>query len=822
MDFEASQKAYYLSELNRAMPGNPANTDAQTIAAVLGGGGVTDLQVPADVNRLVSDFGAKSPTIQRDAACRAIRDPSQIRGNPDDRTGCGWYFRPNPLTPSSAAFGTRRGPMARNLEAAGIGEWIWDPEEAAEREARKQNARVASCADLAYTQYPNMGWCVPTNRAIVTDGHGQPRFPRSAGGDCPEGGIVTNPAACPPPVPPENGATRSSWSSAGGVSISDLCRPTGTGALTPGCIQALTSQTCSPSGLLAQSLAGSEYAAQSRDFNSINHVLVQRGFQLPAGILNDGQITTNAVMSAVGGLRQMADANDGSRETLAASRMCYGTPFNACDMKDTDSGPFDPYCITDTAMRQGWSPAGDLLRNATDYWKQFPNWATIKEKMNFWKSTADNTEPADEVLHRKAINNVYGLGVRLPTPSCNVAGVVVHRYSSPSNFSDGMMPPNGAIQTHFLGRYIFKNGLPTHGGTLEDQTPAGSYMKEVQRMMTYFSPNQDGNYQFMIMTSNWVRMYVNDQILGEVRGNPTGAVLPILPMSSTKSYKLTWDFANKEGVWSFHCQISVNGGGWTQLPGEQLQMPVDRRKPLLEYAFHKMPTTPSSYRAITDTQHILDNMVIRAPIGQLEGRQCMIVDSQQGHGVRQGGTWGQGIRAYALKSYTAMLNISSMRAPNGVTPNIFGYYNTNSANPDVMQGPKNDSSLYSNQRELLSMTTSGNNIYAWGKSASDPAVEKCYWNQNVQMPTSQWFHLAWVWDVDLTGYSIWINGNKRLHVSTPATLASSQIMEQIRVGLDEIGDGTVWTGGMAWFRGFDYQLTAADVQRDMQDDWGSL
>jgi len=552
----------------------------------------------------------------------------------------------------------------------------------------------------------------------------------------------------------------------------------------------------------------------------VNSVLVKRGFEIPAGILRDGKVTTEAVVSSAFGLQQMAAGSD-PRSAAAASRMCYGTPFDPCGYQDGDAGPFDSYCITRQATQQGWSPHGQLLTGNDSYWSQFTNWGAVKNTINWWKGQAD-TPQHDQTKQSKSIMNVYGISVKYPFQGCNTQGVAVLRYSSPSNFQDSMMPANGGIQTHFLGRYIFKNGLPAHGGTLEDQTPAGSYMKEVQRMITYFQPPTEGNYQFMILTSNWVRMSINDTVFAEVRSNPTGATTSTIQFHKTQTYKLTWDFANKEGVWSFNCQMSVNGGGWQPIPADALYLPVDRRKALLEFAFNKMPTTPSSYRAIWDSQQIFDNFMIKAPIGQLAGRQCMIVDGQQGHGVKQGKTWGQGIRAYALKSYTAMLNISSIRAPSGVTPFIFGYYNTNSANPDVMQGPKNDSSVYSNQKANMTMTTSGNLIYAWGKSATDPGVEKCYWGQTVPMPNSQWFHLAWVWDADLTGYSIWINGKMARHVPTPSTVYSSQIMEQIRVGMDEIGDGTVWTGGMAWFRGFDYQLSADDIQRDMRDDWESL
>jgi hypothetical protein len=47
------------------------------------------------------------------------------------------------------------------------------------------------------------------------------------------------------------------------------------------------------------------------------------------------------------------------------------------------------------------------------------------------------------------------------------------------------------------------------------------------------------------------------------------------------------------------------------------------------------------------------------------------------------------------------------------------------------------------------------------------------------------------------------------------------VYEQIRIGCDMTSDRS-WTGGIQWFRAFDYQLSQAQVQMDMQDGWLSL
>jgi hypothetical protein len=78
-----------------------------------------------------------------------------------------------------------------------------------------------------------------------------------------------------------------------------------------------------------------------------------------------------------------------------------------------------------------------------------------------------------------------------------------------------------------------------------------------------------------------------------------------------------------------------------------------------------------------------------------------------------------------------------------------------------------------------------------------------------------------VWADDFTSYAIYIDG--KLVANLPAaTYDPALILEQIRIGCDATGDGAVWQGGVAWFRGFDYRLSGDLIQRDMNDDWASL
>jgi len=415
MAFEQGQQRYFTQEINRALPSQ--HTDANSLEMALGNVDPTmNGKQILNTQGFLSDFGIKGDSIKRDAECRAMPYPGPAMRPADARAGCGWWFSQNPIVPSIGAYGTRRGPMNPTLDTQiGPGKWIWNPKEAAMLEGQKLSARFRTCPDIKYSPVPNVGWCPSTGRALMTDGAGNPAYPQSIGGDCP-GEIITNAAKCPAPAPVSVSGPGST-SRSQGTGMTDLCTPIN-GKLTPACLQSLASWSCSSNGLLATSL-GSGYAGTSDSFNSINKYLLQRGFTLHAGIINDGRVSVQDALSSIHGLRSMAD---GSPASGPAMNMCYGTPFDPCDLKLTDKGPYDPRCITQKALSMGYSPEGKLLpaHIGMGYWNQAPTWQNVIEYLTWWKKVADlgpsfAGQNVTIQLQLGGIYNVYGVSVPDPT-----------------------------------------------------------------------------------------------------------------------------------------------------------------------------------------------------------------------------------------------------------------------------------------------------------------------------------------------------------------------------------------------------------------------
>jgi hypothetical protein len=838
--FAASQRSYYKHEINRALPtqrptGALGNATIQQALGLVDPATPSGTVVPTDATSYFSQFGESSGAVARDAECRGIPYPGPAMRDPAARTGCGWWFVADPTIPSTGAYGSRRGAMSPTLDTQiGPGRWIWDPREAQQAEGQKRAARVAACPDIAYANFPNVGWCPGTGMAIVTDGAGNPAYPQAPGGDCPAGGIVMNPAACPPPPPPAPGVPAGAP-----PGITGLCTPQANGALSPACLQAIASWQCSASGTLATSLGGAGYAGSNPAFASINGVLAQRGFQINPGIINNGQLSIADAFSSVSALQRQAATGDGSRATSAAANLCYGSPFDPCALADGDSGPYDPDCVTRAAQTAGWAAGGALMPavGGMGFWNGQPTWGAVKSAITTQKQQADNPPPAGGAATTQvnAIKNVYGLSARFPRTGCNNQGVALLRYFCPANAPQSLFPIAGP-QTHFLGRYLAKNGFPNQTPTSSDMTPAGGFLTECQRYTTVFAPTTGGNYQFLSTSPDPVRISLNGQLLMDWQGSGN-AVSPITEMIADQLYTLTVDIMNSGGAWGLQLAASVNGGAWAPLPSAQLFLPADRRLPVLELAFNKM-TSGSS--AITDTNGILPNLwARRATAGTLGGRQCLLIGGS-GSGVFNTATYSQGIRSRALRSMTMMLNIQSItlgRDGRGgsYTPSFVAFYNLPSTNIAgyPRSGAPPDSWDFPNRTADFEITGYNGSIYAYGKGPSvDPTTgapgpdTQTTFTANlttgpISYPPGQWFHFAFVWDDDFSGYAVYING--KLVANLPAAVVDPlTIYEQIRIGSDATDDGAAWTGGIAWFRGYDYRLSPDLIARDMSDDWADL
>lgn len=438
MSFDRSQQSYYVREINRAVavPGAQSSINPSSLSASFGepDGGVVH------IDSIVSDNANLANLQHRDSACRALPYPGPGMRDPAARSGCGWWFVPDPSRPSIAAYGTRRGPMSPTLDTSiGPGKWMWDPRDAQRMEGMKQTANIVACPDIQFAKFPNVGWCPTTNMAILTDGAGNPLFPTMPGGDCPGSSIVMNAASCPPPPPPNSETFNGGPAPSLSPSITQLCTPGAGGALSPQCLSSLIGPAgCSTniSGANAATLAvalSNGYAGTSQNFNNTNAFLAARGFQINAGIINDGKVSMGDALNSMQGIRQLANSGDGSSASAAAANLCYGKPFDPCAISPAQTRSSQPSntwasmadCIYQAAIDRGYAPNAGLMpgKIGIAYWDQMNTWQDVLNNLDWWMAQAHNQ--SNPVAQAGAIENVYGLNLNFPAQTCPIPPVGV-------------------------------------------------------------------------------------------------------------------------------------------------------------------------------------------------------------------------------------------------------------------------------------------------------------------------------------------------------------------------------------------------------------
>jgi hypothetical protein len=246
---------------------------------------------------------------------------------------------------------------------------------------------------------------------------------------------------------------------------------------------------------------------------------------------------------------------------------------------------------------------------------------------------------------------------------------------------------------------------------------------------------------------------------------------------------------------------------------------------MFELAFNKMAIGTTG--PFNDTNNIYANLLMNpavggASVGSLNGKQCMLVNGP-GSAVYNYQKNVQGVRARAFKAITMMVCITSRTAgAKSISPALFNFFNTANSSTTGMPrlGRPPEPVDYAARIQSLSMYLLPGQVSLQFRDDSRGVLSQYY--PNVQPITyNTWNHIAIVWDDDWNGYAFYINGALVGQLRAPGPDVKL-IFEQIRIGAADSQDGAGWTGGIAWFRGFDHRLGVDDLKMDMADSWSSL
>jgi hypothetical protein len=297
-----------------------------------------------------------------------------------------------------------------------------------------------------------------SNRAVVTDGSGNPAYPSNPLGAC-SGQIITDSTQCSAAIAAAAAAAAAATptGAAGGSPLPAAATCTD-GNLTPGCLKSIVTAQCNASGSLAVAL-NTGYANQNQQATDMNTVLRERNFSLPSGILADGRMTQAEAVSAVSQLKTWGtDSN--IRTASAANNLCYGAPYDMCGVTNTTQKPFSATCISRAAQAAGWSPNGAAMPardTSMSMWSSLNTWGDVLSQITRWKQKADN--PGTDQL--EYIRKVYGMAATYPD---NCPSVIV---------GDTCGANQGVLKT-LPGGGIFYSGIDYTAGASYLTVPRGA------------------------------------------------------------------------------------------------------------------------------------------------------------------------------------------------------------------------------------------------------------------------------------------------------------------------------------------------------------
>jgi len=220
-----------------------------------------------------------------------------------------------------------------------------------------------------------------------------------------------------------------------------------------------------------------------------NAYLTERGFTLHSGLLNDGRLTLDNALQSVIGLRQQANSGEQTQSAAAAANMCYGKPFNPCDVRSDKPAPYDLNCVRVTAMNMGYNRAGTLLKEGGSYWNQFPFWRDVVSNLARWKQIADSgPEPTKQA---DAITKVYGVSVNYPVKACIVSSLphVQVWYDGMDPNGDGTIPADGSD----VNTWVNKAGFSSFNAVASSPAKYSAAAKALYFNNNMYSTNYSAN-----------------------------------------------------------------------------------------------------------------------------------------------------------------------------------------------------------------------------------------------------------------------------------------------------------------------------------------
>jgi hypothetical protein len=750
-----------------------------------------------------------SEVMKKEMQCRAMELPEDL---PDDnikqRIDCTWMY--SPTGKSGATLATIAGPVfgiSRRKYPTGQFDMIWSKGEAVKKEKIKVCALTKKCSLLVPGK--NCGFCPEFGNAVPVDLNGNSLYNEAR---CPAKPVM-NPDDCMKPR-----------SEGGGGYFINACVPDASGNLTKTCLTDLAEMAgCSDKGTILQALKDSSVPTiATQGVRDVVDVMRSYSFNLPVNLFSDGGVTVNTALNTYVSISRASQTSKNGRVQKASGNLCYGSPFSPCDYEENSQENFNLRCLQDLYQSVGCQGRGSEFPTQDNINKFYgKTWGSIKKSVNLMSDMMTNTKGTYTADQQKdALQRCIGTHLRKrATTYCNELGISVFMYYG---------SPNGT----FFGRKIITN-------MFFSLRPDSTFWDLLD---VFNSPLTGGNRVYLVIKTNFnpdqagVQSYIrygnfndvikwNDKPMISKNGSgisqdPLNGL--VLKQNSQQDQRLEIDivvdyqqYNQRDGMW----YMTDNAGNQPLI--NMCRLPIERKNPLMNIVMNE-----------GDVVEATGNVGIQptnCTPGTLGGQSCTVFN---------GNTWiriGNGLRNRAFRSYTMKVWCNTLENRDA----FFSFYNGKWEQQNeiwfwiviplglfiwipipifhMVWKYYPDNWWKSGSRTELSTGPRNDTLQALEKPNYDGGLSINAEQSGIIQPKT-WQHFTWIWTADYSAVDIYVDGVKR--ISGSGTSTPEQITNENYIGRSVVdNDHRLHRGGMQWFRGFDYPLTADEIQQDMDDDW---
>lgn len=781
-------------------------------------------------------------------------------------TGCGWWYVNDVNTPSLGANGTKLGPYdTKKLEKEGPnGVWMWDLKEAQKKEDIKRCRRVNSC-EVADLVPGKCGFCTTFLGGVPVNASGNSLYPDDPALNC-DGSIVTNPNKCPRPTPPA-ASPDNPLPSALSQPQAGLCDPNpATGQLTAQCLITLARGAgCTDNSPIINILSGDGlgYFSQPGSNNlkfkmAVQTIKTDTGLASPDVFFGVGTCSRSEALGYYSSIVKTSSNGPTEKSKGAAGFLAFGKNYDECTANTNETGPFELHCLQRVAREAGCQPDGTdypmesikpvtrnvpkqcgfygypssdgnirlytqkdcsnlngnfypngecLKREGGSYsWEcrelnkiqppklstkdkyDIMNWGSV---LQYFKDLYENMHSSDANLVSISTKKCLGITIAEPEADCgDVKGVsyYVYKWDYDYNVSSGKIP-----NALYYGRMyksgfveISNNGPYTNFGIGTDRI----YM----RVKGVFKNKGDA-----LATKLWVQ--TDDGIAIRVDGKdllqkwfdqgPTSYETAPFTIRENNQIPFEMDWYNNYGGYVFATRLWLKDA-FVPVPSEMLRQSQPSGYPVARWDFYE--------GIVEDRCQTLNSQVVGSvPFTSIDGKKCALFTDKNYIEITNG------IASTAFRSITMMVYIKS--SPQGY-PRFWEF---------------NNSKLGDNGnwcQDSIFGTASPNNSQGMGfYCMKDCNKGPSAWSGSDNVHNGKWHHMAWTIDSTGTLMESYIDGKKVTSMNDKSNLLKNKTYKNMYImNCVEMFDKNM---AVAWFRIYDYTLTAADIKADRMNSFSS-